>query len=93
MHPADGVRTSQVTYSKAKAIAAAVLGFIAPGVGLLVAEQKGDGIQSGDLLLALLLCIGGSAAIGGTVYAVRNRPIEKPLPPADDDLPEGNWLG
>jgi hypothetical protein len=80
-------KTYQFTFSKAKAVAGAIGGFIAPGVGYLIAEWKGDGIQSGDFGLALLLCLAGGAAVGGAVYKVRNKVTSGPLPPADEGDP------
>jgi hypothetical protein len=66
----------------AKAVYAAVLGFIAPGVAFLTAQLVGgDGNVSGsDWFVALLFCLGGSAALGGGVFAVENKP--KATPPA-----------
>ena len=56
-----------------KAIAAAVLGFIAPGAAYL-AGVSGDGVSQQEWLTALLLCIGGSAVLGGVVHQVENKP-------------------
>jgi hypothetical protein len=56
-----------------KAIAAGVLGFIAPGAAYL-AGVSSDGLSSGELITALLICIGGGAVIGGVVQRVENKP-------------------
>lgn len=56
-----------------KAIAAAVLGFIAPGAGYL-AGVAGDGISQQEWVTAVLICIGGGAVIGGVVHQIENKP-------------------
>ncbi|HEY9415383.1 MAG TPA: hypothetical protein VIQ30_11535 [Pseudonocardia sp.] len=58
-----------------KAIAAAVLGFIAPGAAYL-AGVSGDGISSQEWIAALLICVGGGAVLGGVVQRVENKPKE-----------------
>lgn len=63
--------------ARAGAIVAAAAGFVAPGVTYLLTVD-GNGITGTEWLHAVLLSIafaGGSAAVvGGTVYAVENRP-------------------
>lgn len=56
-----------------KAIAAAALGFVAPGAAYL-AGVSSDGVSSNELLTALLICVGGGAVIGGVVHQVENKP-------------------
>lgn len=56
-----------------KAIAAAVLGFIAPGAGYL-AGVAGDGTSTNELVVALCFCVGGAVAFGGVVHQVENKP-------------------
>ena len=72
--PYEG-RVVDVTFGKAKAYAAALFGFVAPGASILLNELRpgGDGIQSGDLWFAGLSCIVFAAGAGGTVWAVRNK--------------------
>jgi hypothetical protein len=72
----------------AKAVAAGVLGFLAPGAAYLIGAGQ-DGITSNEWVLAALWCIGGSAVVGGTVYAVENKPKARELKPP----PGGTWLG
>lgn len=65
--------------AKAAAIAAAVFGFVAPGVTYLLTVD-GNGITGTEWLHAGLLSLafagGGAAAIGTAVYAA---PANKPL--------------
>lgn len=56
-----------------KAIAAAVLGFVAPGAAYL-AGVSSDGVSSQEWLTAGLICVGGAAVIGGVVQRVENKP-------------------
>jgi hypothetical protein len=56
-----------------KAIAAAILGFIAPGAAYL-AGVAGDGISQQEWVTAVLICIGGGAILGGVVHQVENKP-------------------
>lgn len=56
-----------------KAIAAAVLGFIAPGAAYL-AGVSSDGLSTQELITALLMCVAGGAVIGGVVQRVENKP-------------------
>lgn len=60
-----------------KAIAAAVLGFIAPGAAYL-AGVSSDGVSSSEWVTALLICVGGGAVLGGSVYQVENKPKDTP---------------
>jgi predicted phage tail protein len=60
-----------------KAIAAAVLGFIAPGAAYL-AGVSSDGVSSQEWIAALLICIGGGAVLGGVVQRVENKPKDTP---------------
>lgn len=60
-----------------KAIAAAVLGFLAPGATYL-AGVAGDGVSSSEWVTALLICIGGGAVLGGVVQRVENKPKGTP---------------
>jgi hypothetical protein len=64
--------------TKAKAIWATVLGFLAPGAGALIPQVApgGDGIQSNELIWAALLCVVFGAGTGGAVYAVKNKPTQ-----------------
>lgn len=57
----------------AKSVAAAVIGFLAPGAAYLIGAGQ-DGITSNEWVLGALWCIGGSAVAGVTVYAVENKP-------------------
>lgn len=57
----------------AKSVAAAVIGFLAPGAAYLIGAGQ-DGITSNEWVLGALWCIGGSAVAGGVVYAVENKP-------------------
>jgi len=69
-----------VTAAKAKvgAVVGAVAGFVAPGVTYLLTVD-GNGITGTEWLHAALLSIAfagaTAAAVGGTVYAVENRPV------------------
>lgn len=56
-----------------KAIAAGVLGFIAPGAAYL-AGVSSDGVSSQEWLTALLWCVGGGVVLGGVVRQVENKP-------------------
>lgn len=56
-----------------KAIAAAVLGFIAPGAAYL-AGVSSDGVSTQEWITALCFCVGGGAVIGGVVQRVENKP-------------------
>lgn len=56
-----------------KAIAAAVLGFLAPGAAYL-AGVSSDGVSSQEWVTALLICVGGGAVLGGVVHQVENKP-------------------
>ena len=58
-----------------KAVAAAVLGFIAPGAAYL-AGVSSDGVSTNEWLTALLICTGGGAVLGGVVHQVENKPKE-----------------
>lgn len=71
----------EVTIGKAKAIGAAVLGFIGPGVAFLTAQvvDGGNGIQGNDWVVAALFCLGGATAGYGTVFALKNRQAAKPV--------------
>lgn len=70
---------SLLTAAKARygAAVAAVIGFVAPGAVYLL-EHDVDGISGNEWLHALILSVvvagGSAAAVGGTVYAVENRP-------------------
>lgn len=69
-------RMMEVSFGKAKAIWAAVLGFVGPGAGILLNEARpgGDGIQQSDLLYAGLFCVVFAAGGGITVYQAQNKP-------------------
>ena len=56
-----------------KAVAAAVLGFVAPGAAYL-AGVSSDGVNSNEWLTAGLICVGGSVVLGGVVHQVENKP-------------------
>lgn len=56
-----------------KAVAAAVLGFIAPGAAYL-AGVSSDGVSQQEWITAVLICIGGSVVVGGVVHQVENKP-------------------
>ena len=56
-----------------KAIAAGVLGFVAPGAAYL-AGVSSDGVSSQEWITALLICVGGGAIVGGVVQRVENKP-------------------
>ena len=60
-----------------KAIAAAVLGLIAPGAAYL-AGVSSDGVSPHEWLTALLICAGGSVVLGGVVQRVENKPKDAP---------------
>lgn len=66
--------------TSAKAVAGAVAGLLAPGAAYLIA-QSGDGLTSTEWLIAGLTAIVTAGAVGGTVYAVENRPKASPPPP------------
>lgn len=76
-------RAIDVTFGKAKAYAAAVLGFVGPGAGILINEVRpgGDGIQGNDLLFAGLFCLVTAAGGGGIVWKVTNKPKVTDLGP------------
>lgn len=57
----------------AKAVWGAVAAVLAPGAAFLIASS-GDGISGTEWLLAGLVVVTGGAAVGGTVYAVENKP-------------------
>lgn len=59
-----------------KAIYAGVIGFIAPGAGVLLPQVMpgGDGVQSNEWLWALLLCVVFAAGGGYAVQRVENKP-------------------
>lgn len=61
-----------------KAVAAAVLGFLAPGAAYL-AGVSSDGVSPNEWLTAGLICVGGAAVIGGVVHQVENKPKEPGL--------------
>lgn len=56
-----------------KAIAAAVLGFLAPGAAYLTGVG-GDGITSTEWILGGLFCLAGGTVTGLTVHQVENKP-------------------
>lgn len=56
-----------------KAIAAAVLGFIAPGAAYL-AGVASDGVSGNELIIAACFCVGGGAVSGLVVQRVENKP-------------------
>jgi predicted phage tail protein len=56
-----------------KAVAAAVLGFFAPGAAYLTGVA-GDGTSTNELVVALCFCVGGAVAFGGVVQRVENKP-------------------
>ena len=56
-----------------KAIAAAVVGFVAPGAAYLGGVSS-DGVSRNEWITALLICISGGAVIGGVVQRVENKP-------------------
>lgn len=60
-----------------KAIAAGILGFLAPGAAYL-AGVASDGVSSQELVTALLWCIGGGVVLGGVVHRVENKPKDTP---------------
>lgn len=74
-------RIMEVSFGKAKAVAAGVFGFLAPGATYLIGVS-GDGITGNEWLVAGLICIGGAAAASGAVYAVRNKAIATDKGPA-----------
>lgn len=59
----------------AKAVWAGVIGFVAPGAGILLVEVAGDGIQAGDLWKALLVSVITAAPASIAVYQVENKPV------------------
>lgn len=69
----------EVEFSKAKALVAAVLGFLTPGAAYLIARAD-DGINGNDWLVAALTCIASSAITGGVVWAIPNKPKVHALP-------------
>lgn len=80
----------EVTIGKAKAVAAAVLGFVGPGVAVLIPQVApgGDGISGRELIWAGLLCLGFGAAGGGLVYATENKATSRVV----DDRTNGDQL-
>jgi len=72
----------ETTFGKAKAVWAAVLGFVGPGVAYMTAQviDGGNGVQGNDWLVAGLLCLGGAVAGGITVYHAENKTTTRPVP-------------
>lgn len=76
-------RTTELGAQKARwaAVVGAVAGFLLPGATYLLTVD-GNGITGVEWLHAALLSIAGAAAVagtvGGTVYAVQNKPKELP---------------
>jgi hypothetical protein len=66
-------KTIEVRFTAAKAIAAGVLGFVAPAATVLLIELAGDGIQTGDIWKALLTAVVTAAPSAGVVFAVENK--------------------
>lgn len=56
-----------------KAVVATVLGFLAPGASYLLGVDS-DGISGSEWLRAGLYCIIGGVVLGGSVFAVENKP-------------------
>jgi hypothetical protein len=88
MATGDFLTTAKARYG---AVAGAVLGFVAPGVGYLLGVDD-DGLTGNEWLHALLVSVAfaasGAAAVGSVVYAVENK--RRPdAPPVDNDLPRG----
>ena len=78
-------RTMEVTFSYAKAIWGAVIGFVTPGVSFLSAQllPGGDGvINTNDWLIAAAFCILGAGATGGAVAVVQNKARVTDIGPA-----------
>lgn len=72
--PYEG-RVIEVSFGKAKAVWAGVLGFVAPGVGVLLPEVApgGDGVQAREWLWALGLSILFAAGGSTAVYRANNK--------------------
>lgn len=64
------------TLKSTKAVWAAVLGFIGPGLAVLIPQVApgGDGIQSRELVWALLLSLAFAGGGGAAVWKVENKP-------------------
>lgn len=56
-----------------KAVYAAVLGFLAPGAAYAIGVS-GDGISSGEWLIALLTSVVAGGVTGAVVHSVENKP-------------------
>jgi hypothetical protein len=56
-----------------KAVVATVLGFLAPGASYLLGVDS-DGISSTEWVHAGILCVAGGLLLGGSVFAVENKP-------------------
>ncbi len=66
MATGDGLKST-------KAIAAGILGFLAPGAAYL-AGVSSDGVSQGELVTALCFCVGGGVVLGGVVQRLENKP-------------------
>lgn len=66
-----------------KAIWAGVLGFIGPGVAVLIPQVApgGDGIQGRELVWGLLLSLAFAGGGGYGIYRVENKPKDPPTLP------------
>lgn len=58
-----------------KAVWAAALGFVGPGLAVLIPQVApgGDGIQGREIVWALLLSLAFAGGGGATVFAVENK--------------------
>lgn len=61
-----------------KAIAAAALGFLAPGASYLLGVDS-DGVSGTEWLHAGILCVAGGLIIGGVVQRLENKPKDNTL--------------
>lgn len=59
----------------AKAVWGAVAAFLAPGA-VYVAANASDGLTGNEWIIAGALCFASAGAVGGTVWAVRNKPTQ-----------------
>jgi hypothetical protein len=72
------------TWGPAKAVGAAVVGFLAPGAAYLTGAAE-NGVTGNELVIAACWCVGGAAVSGGTVYALRNKAKATPVPPPTEE--------
>lgn len=85
---------AEQVFTAAKALWGGALAFVVPGAAYLLLNLD-DGLTGRELIGALLTAIVTAGSVGGTVYAVKNKPV--PPPPSNDDLrpppgDSGSWV-